>query len=286
MTTVHRIDVLARRQHGLVARWQLKAAGWSHKRMAYQLGFLQQVHDGVYLTGFAPMTPVQVWWAATLSAPRTVLTLDSAGACFGFRPYRAGVQTVVRAGDGGPRRFGDVRVSYSTTLKGHVTRRHGFLITKPSRTLVDLWPTMTHRYRERMLRDAVRMRLVSMPGLIEAAIDLRGRRGVAQLRSTVARYTELPLHRCRSDAEVEGLLILSEAGMEVPAVNVRRAGEEADFSWPDRKLIIEIDGPGFHQDPIEDARKTRIWTRAGWEVRRISSEDLYRQPERLIALAA
>jgi hypothetical protein len=286
MTTVQSIAVLARRQRGLVARWQLKAAGWSHKRMAYQLGFLQQVHDGVYLTGFAPMTPVQEWWAATLTAPNTVLTLESAGACFGFRPYRGDVQTVVRAGDGGPRCFGDVRVSYSTTLKGHVTRRHGFLITKPDRTLMDLWPTLSPRERERMLRDATRMKLVSMPGLIEAAIDLRGRRGVAQLRTVVARYTDLPLDRCRSDAEVEALLTLSEAGMALPTVNVRRAGEEADFSWPDRKLIIEIDGPSFHQDPIEDARKTRVWTLAGWEVRRISSEDVYRHPERLIALAA
>ncbi|MBA3339267.1 MAG: DUF559 domain-containing protein [Geodermatophilaceae bacterium] len=254
--------------------------------MAYRLGFLQQVHDGVYLTGFAPMTPVQVWWAATLTAPKTALALDSAGACFGFRPHREGVQFVVRAGDGGPRRFGDVRVSYSTTLKGHVTRRHGLLVTKPDRTVVDLWPRLRQSERERMLRDAVRLRLVTMPGLIEAAIDLRGRRGVAQLRTTVARYVDLPLHRCRSNAEVEGLLVLSEAGMEIPAVNVRRAGEEADFSWPDRKLIIEIDGENFHLDPIEDARKTRIWTRAGWTVRRIPSQDVFDRPERLIALAA
>ncbi len=252
--------------------------------MAYRLGFLRQVHDGVYLTGFAPLMPVQAWWAATLTAPRTVLALESAGACFGVRPPSSGPHTVVRAGDGGPRRFGDIRVCYSTQLKGHVTRRHGFLITTPSRTIIDLWPTLTPKLRERMLRDAVRMKLVTMPGMIEAAIALRGRRGVAQLRSTVARYTDLPLDRCRSDAEVEGLLVLSEAGLVIPSVNVRRAGEEADFSWADRKLIVEIDGPAYHQDPLEDARKTRVWTRAGWEVRRISSNDVYRHPERLIAL--
>lgn len=79
-------------------------------------------------------------------------------------------------------------------------------------------------------------------------------------------------------------MILDAAGVPLPEVNVDRSGEEADFSWPDRRLIIEIDGPAFHRDPLEDARKTRAWTRAGWTVRRIPSDDLYHHPERLLAL--
>jgi len=48
--------------------------------------------------------------------------------------------------------------------------------------------------------------------------------------------------------------------------------------------IIEIDGPQYHLDAIEDARRTRVWTLAGYDVRRISSTDVYRHPERLVAL--
>jgi hypothetical protein len=244
------------------------------------------VHDGVYITGHAPLTDVQRWWAATLTAPATALALEGAAVCWGIRPDWTDQMTVVRRGTCGPQQFGSVRVSYSKTLKGQVTRRHGLLITRPERTILDLWPVLVPKARERMLREAVRTKVTTMPALLTSARDPAGRRGAADLKRVVSRYTGLPLHRCRSDAEVEGLLILSEAGRPVPAVNVRRAGEEADFSWVQRRLIVEIDGGSFHQDPIEDARKTRVWTRAGWEVRRIPSHDVYAGPGPLLAITA
>ena len=69
-----------------------------------------------------------------------------------------------------------------------------------------------------------------------------------------------------------------------PRVNTRIAGEEADLAWPERRLIIEIDGPQYHHFPDEDTRKQRIWEAAGYTVRRIGSDVVYRQPARLIAL--
>jgi hypothetical protein len=71
----------------------------------------------------------------------------------------------------------------------------------------------------------------------------------------------------------------------LPAVNAYRAGKEADLSWAEHCLILEIDGPQFHRDKLEDARKTATWTTAGWTVRRIDSDDIFRRPERLLALA-
>ena len=68
-------------------------------------------------------------------------------------------------------------------------------------------------------------------------------------------------------------------------MNVRIAGVEADFSWPERRLILELDGPDFHQFPEEDARKQAIWEAAGWEVHRLSTQDVYDHPERVIAAA-
>jgi very-short-patch-repair endonuclease len=68
-------------------------------------------------------------------------------------------------------------------------------------------------------------------------------------------------------------------------VNVLIAGEEADLSWV-TKVLIEIDGGPFHLDVGEDARKQARWEKAGWTVRRISSDDVYHRPERLLALAA
>ena len=51
------------------------------------------------------------------------------------------------------------------------------------------------------------------------------------------------------------------------------------------RLIVEIDGRPFHLDEGEDARKQAAWERAGWTVRRLSSDDVYERPQRLLRLA-
>lgn len=254
-------------------------------RCDHALGALRRVHDGVYATGHAPLTPAQRRWAATLTAPRTVLAYVSGGCFWDLRDREPRAPTVVRPGHTGPNRRPDLVVRYSATLSGNVVCRDGLWVTTPERTLIDLWPTVHGRARDRMLRDAIRLHHTTHRELGRVLFGHRGRRGTASLRATCALYERLPLSRCRSDAEVEGLVVLDAVAVEIPRVNARIAGEEADFSWPDRKLIIEIDGPQFHRDPLEDARKTRIWIAAGYTVRRISSDDVYASPERLVALA-
>lgn len=279
------IGEMAFRQHGCVARWQLVAAGWSTGRCEHSLGGLRRVHDGVYVTGHAPLSPAQRRWAATLTAPRTVLAHES-GACFwDLREREPSVPTVVRPGHTGPLRQDGLLVRYSATLAGNVVCRDGLWVTTPERTLIDLWPRARGRARDRLLRDAIRLKHTTHREVGRVLARHRGRRGTASLRATCALYERLPLARCRSDAEVEGLVVLDAAPVVIPRVNEVIAGEEADFSWPDRKLIIEIDGPSFHQDRIEDARKTRAWVAAGYIVRRIPSDDVYVRPELLVALA-
>jgi hypothetical protein len=61
------------------------------------------------------------------------------------------------------------------------------------------------------------------------------------------------------------------------------AGEEADLSWPDWRLIVEIDGDQFHHDKVEDARRTATWTAAGWTVRRASGDLVFTDAPGFIA---
>ena len=78
--------------------------------------------------------------------------------------------------------------------------------------------------------------------------------------------------------------ILRDAGRRLPGLNRRIAGEEADLSWPAFRLIIEIDGGPFHLDVGEDTRKQAAWEAAGWEVRRLPSDDVYQRPHHLLAI--
>jgi hypothetical protein len=154
-----------------------------------------------------------------------------------------------------------------------------------SRTLLDLANGVSERALARALREAVRLDLITLGALGDALGAYRGRRGSRRLAAAVARYTDLPLERARSGAEVRALEILRAAGGPLPGLNVRIAGEEADLSWPIPRMIIEIDGGPFHLDVGEDARKQACWEAAGWNVRRIATDDVYERPHLLLTLA-
>jgi hypothetical protein len=240
------------------------------------------IHLGVYALNAAPLTRHQRWMAATLTTPDTFLSHASAAACWGFRRFDGSYETVCRPGSGGRYRGNGVLVLRSRTLDGHTTRHRGVPITTVSRTLIDLAPHLDAREIGRALREAVRLKLVTMP---EVGRKLEGQRGTRQLADLVHRYSSLPYAGTRSPAEARALEILHDAGGDPPLVNTRIAGEEADLAWPKHGRIIEIDGPQYHRFKDEDARKEARWRKAGYDVRRIPSDAIFDDPGRLIAIA-
>lgn len=278
---------LAAVQHDVVAAWQLVAAGWTRRMIEKRVeshGW-RVIHAGVYALNAAPLTRQQLWMAATLTAPNTVLSHASAGACWGFRPWAARFETVTRLGNGGIKRPPGLVVCRSETLASDVTSNNGIPITTAPRTLIDLSAHLSNRALGRSLREALRLRSTTTAELLHVLGRHRARRGTAGLLELVATYAELPFKRARSDAEILGFYVLREAGVPLPQLNVKVAGKEADLVWRDRKYIIEIDGPQWHQISIEDQRKQALWEGAGWTVRRLPSDVVYYEPHRLIALA-
>jgi hypothetical protein len=164
---------------------------------------------------------------------------------------------------------------------------HDLPITTVPRTLLDLArdPRLSDATLARALREAVRLKVTTLEAVAQFAIERRRRRGTRRLLRACARYAGLPLERARSGAEVRALEVLRGADYPLPGLNRRIGGEEADLSWPQWRLIIEIDGRPFHLDVGEDARKEAAWRAAGWTVRRIDSDDVYRRPALLLRLA-
>ena len=243
--------------------------------------------EGVY--AIAPLLEHDEWgkWmGATLTAPESFLSHVSAAAARGFWSLPRDFETVTRPGSGGPRRHGGVLVFRSATLDGDVEELDGIAITTVPRIQLDLARIrISDRALARAVREAIRLKLTSTAALTDFLIAHKGFRGAGRLRKTLARYSGLPLERARSGAEVRALETLRDAERPMPRLNHRIAGEEADLSWESERLIIEIDGGPFHLDVGEDARKQAVWERAGWEVRRIDSDDAYEQPHLLLALA-
>jgi very-short-patch-repair endonuclease len=179
-----------------------------------------------------------------------------------------------------------VLVFRSNCLEGELTRHTGIPITTAARVLVDLAPGLGAKRVGRAFREAIRLKTTTARRVLVAAQRHAGRRGVPVLHGLATRYASIPYARTRSDAEARALEILNDAGVRPPRVNMRIAGEEADLVWPDRRLIVEVDGPQFHQFRDEDARKAGLWRGAGYEVRRVSSDAVYETPADLLAAAS
>jgi hypothetical protein len=278
---------LARSQDDLVARWQLAGAGWTPGKLEHHIitNAWRVIHPGVYALTQAPLTQRQRWIAATLTAPHTFLSHASAGACWGFRSFDGSFEVVTRPGIGGPKRMASLLVCRSSVLVDDVTVHDAIRITTAPRTLVDLAGSIGPTATRRAFREALRLRCTTAAAIQETAARFPRRKGSSLLADLGRRYAALPYGRARSDAECCGLEVFHDARHDPPELNVRISGEEADFVWRERRLIIELDGPQFHLFADEDLRKQRLWERAGFEVRRLPTDAVYETPERLAALA-
>jgi very-short-patch-repair endonuclease len=272
-----RLRELAARQDDLVARWQLTAWGWSPTRIDHwrSANDWRSVHKGVYVLSQGELTRHQRWLAATLTSPGAVLSHASAAACWGFREFDGAFEVVTTPGSGGRRRIGALLVCRSATLAGHTTTNDSIPITTPERTLMDLAPHLDDRQLNRAFREALRLGTTTTTKITASMTSLKTPRGTARLGHLATHYRHIPYKRTRSDAEAFALEQIHDAGGTAPRVNVRVSGEEADLVYADRKEIVEIDGPQYHEFPEEDARKAERWRAAGYRVRRVHSDDVY-----------
>ncbi len=279
---------LAARQFNRVSRAQLEALGVTPNAVAHRVatGRLVIVEEGVF--ALAPVLAHDEWggWmGATLTAPGTRLSHVSAAAAFGAWDRSRPFETVTRPGNGGPRRHGGLLVYRSTILVEDCTTLNGVPITTGPRTVFDLARVLRGGSFARLVREMVRLEHCTVGELVDCIGRYPRRHGARRLAATLSRYSGLALEKARSGAEVQALETLRDAGLEMPRLNVKVAGVEADLSWPRHHLIIEIDGGPFHKDVGEDARKEAIWRAAGWRVQRIDSGAVYDSPQELLGLA-
>jgi hypothetical protein len=278
---------LAARQDDLVAVWQLRALGWSPEAVRQRLrkAGARRIHSGVYALRQSPLDRRQAWLAATFTSPSSYLAVESAAACFGFLRWSGSFETIVRPGDGGRRRCRGLVITHSTTLAGDTTSHNGIALTTAERTLLDIVPSLTDVRKRKAMREALRLRVATTESMRTTLERHERRPGAAFLMDLVTRYATLQYERTRSDPEAFALEVFHDAGFEQPLVNVKVHGEEADLTWMRARRIIEIDGPQYHRFKDDDVRKATIWRNAGFTVRRISTDDVFADPARLLELA-
>lgn len=95
-----------------------------------------------------------------------------------------------------------------------------------------------------------------------------------------------------SPMETDLRLLMVDAGLPEPAVNVPALDDEGQFlalpdlSYPRLKIAIEYDGDHHRTDPAtwrRDVERRQLLEDAGWLIITATADDVIRYPERLIA---
>ena len=163
---------------------------------------------------------------------------------------------------------------------------NGIPITAPARTLIDYASTTGAEEAERAIAEAFALKLVTEAHIREAADRAPYRAGVAVVRAILGQGGP---SRTRSGGERAMLRLLRAAQLPTPKTNYPVAGFNADFCWPDERLIVEVDGTRFHstRSAIErDHRRDIVHREAGYEVLRFTARQLEEAPVYVAAVIA
>jgi Transcriptional regulator, AbiEi antitoxin len=181
---------LAEMQHGVVARWQLLALGYSPRSIKHRIakGRLHPVRRGVYAVGRSQLTRHGRWMAAVLACgPDAVLSHGSAAALWEIRPPSGAGEVTVPAHVG--RRRSGMVVHRRELIATDVTCRHGIPVTTPVCTLIDIAAQLERSQLEAAVNEADK-RDLSDPEQVRSALEgLRHRPGARALRELLDRRT-------------------------------------------------------------------------------------------------
>jgi very-short-patch-repair endonuclease/predicted transcriptional regulator of viral defense system len=263
---------LADRQHGVVAAPQLRALGIDHGAIRHRLrlGRLRRLHRGVYAVGHGALTADGLRLAAVLAAGEgAVLARRSAAALWGVRPCgRSQHEVIVPPG----RRGRPTVTVYRTPLHSdEVTRVHGIPVTTVARTLLDLAALgLPRRHIERACDRAEELRIFDLRAVQAVLARAGARAGTPLLRQVLETYEIGAPTNTELEAIFYGAVVA--AGLPRPQRRMRMdfyPYQEVDFLWPERRLVVEVDGFAVHgtrQAFERDRRRDRRLVLHGYRV--------------------
>ncbi|WP_170037481.1 DUF559 domain-containing protein [Georgenia soli] len=168
---------------------------------------------------------------------------------------------------------------YLTVDRREVRRFLSFRITSPRRTAIDCCALLPYQEAERLMAWVRTRDILTLPELVAATEERRGKPGVVQLQRLLADTRSGAL----SEAERRLHKILGEAGIgdweaDQPIVVNGRLLARADVLFRAARLIVEVDGRAAHQDFDADRERLNALTLAGYTVLRFSWRQLVDRP--------
>jgi very-short-patch-repair endonuclease len=278
---------IARSQEGVITGRQLAAVGLSRHAVAHRVrsGWLRRRHRGVFIMGPVESPHSEAMAAVLAVGDGALLSHDSAAVLWGMVPRREDPPHVTLVGRDARGRDG-VRVHRICGLHpADVTRRHNVPVTSPARTLLDLATQLTQRDLTRGVEEAQVHHLVTDRSLNEQFKRYSSHRGRTALSKAIRPEPAFT----RSEAERRLLELMRAARLPEPHTNAKVGRHEVDFMWPERDLIVEVDGYAFHSSRAafeRDRCRDAELQAQGWRVIRVTWRQIVDEPEAVVATLA
>lgn len=292
---------VAARTQGLATHATLRASGLSSTALtrAVRAGDLVRVRPGVYARSPLPASPVHLVGpegphphhvarvrADLLAAGQRAWVRGPTAATLHGLPLlvepRASVHLGVPHGSGRRRPPASVQVAQAREPRLDLLRpvpgAAPLLVTTPTATAIDLARSLPFAEAVVAVDSALRGGRLAVDELVPAARDLSGLPGADAVRRVIAAADPLAGSVLESVARLD--LLRDGAGGFVTQMVVR-AGHRAlrvDFCWPDRGLVLEVDGARWHPDPARDQERDNTLVGLGWRVLRLSWSQVMGDP--------
>jgi very-short-patch-repair endonuclease len=207
--------------------------------------------------------------AVLAGGPEAVLSHHAAAALWDLRPNPQGRIDVTAPGK---RDHKGVRCHISPLPATYRTTIDAIPVTTVYRTYIDYAEIANQRQIRAALEEGQRRGILDFRKLHQAIDDHPGRRGLKPLRAAMQDLADDPPWLA-SDLEREFAELLRAARLPAPSHNVIVEGELVDCAWPAQRVIVELDGYGFHRGRHAfeaDRRRDMKLQAAGWRVIRIT----------------
>jgi Protein of unknown function (DUF559) len=282
---------LLRAQHGAAHLDQLRATGWTPAEIKTRVRRSEwhRRYRSVFIVGDPALLPLAGHSAALLSlGSRALLSYRTATELWALVRALAGrpIDVSVIAEAVRPRPY--VRAHLLSHLDPKDIRvRHNLRVTSPARSLIDFAAEASANELLHALGEAVAHNLTNETELTDALTRVPANHPGAKTIKAI--LIEPDLIRTRSLAERHLLPLIIAAGLPRPLVNVYIEGELVDLTWPEHKLIVELDGYKWHKSRQafeNDRRRDAKLVAAGYRVIRVTWHQITEQSHLVIARIA
>lgn len=273
------IAKVASRQHAAFTVAQALTAGFSKDAVLRRKrsGRWRAAHRGVLILAGSVPTREQAVMAGLLSyGPRAVASALTSAVLLGI--WESGARTIhvtLPYGEHRRRRLG-FEVHQAQLTRADIKHVANIPVTGPNRTLVDLAALLDERGLESALDDAIQLGLTTIPVLRRYIKDRRlgHNAGIAALQTLLADRAEGAMQKA---LERMFRRKLEATDLPRPKRQFPIGPYKTDFAWPDRKIVVELDGLGGHfsaQRARRDKRRDRAIVLAGFTPMHFAWEDV------------